>query len=533
MSSHQLQVGPNTAEWVPMITTDIIPSPPPLHKPPPKICLFSWNVRGIGGKGSQVAATKNHYISALTSSESFSADFIFLQECNFPEAPNDYFSRRLPQYRAHGTAGHPPGSPAPRHDSVILVRSSFTASTLLADFSWSRVTTVLLPDLGIALINIHGPPFASPTFFHRLHDPLLAFQSKGWSLILAGDFNVAPLPCNRTNVDRSTAPAALNELMDTLALTDLGDHLNPHSPSPLATAAQSPVRSPLLTFKSTSLAALDRADPLGYRSHIDLVFCPADVASHRNTNYSAMDQGDHSDHKALCITLAWPTASDCRFTRAGYRIPPAKLANKKYARDIRGILAGFKDPPMPTDTTPQDPFTAFAAVKADLIHYFKSAECKEDHFHLKELATLRKRHTKLSRSAPSAPDQHAASMQLQDLEEQALATANFAAAKVQIAAAKKWVKLGDHVSPWSTLLVRTQTKPRNNKPIVALTPDPADPSYEVTSDAEITAAMGDFYCSMYEPTMPDPDALEELLALHKCFLNSHPVAHSNHNLELD
>ncbi|KAJ1915719.1 hypothetical protein H4219_004162, partial [Mycoemilia scoparia] len=300
-----------------------------------------------------------------------------------------------------------------------------------------------------------------------------------WSLILAGDFNAAPLPCDRTNVDRSTAPAALNELMDTLALTDLGDHLNPHSPSPLMTAAQSLVRYPLLTFKSTSLAALDRADPLGYRSCIDLVFCPADVASHCNTSYSAIDQGDHSDHKALFVTLAWPTASDRRFTRARYRILPTKLANKKYAHDIRGILAGFKDPPMPTDAATKDPFTAFVA----------------------------------------------------DLEEQALATTNFAAAKIQIAAAKKWVKLGDRISPWSMLLVRAQTKPRNNKPIVALTPDPANPSYEVTSDVEITAAMGDFYCSMYEPTTPNPDTLEELLALHKYFLNSRPSHPSASSLQ--
>ncbi|KAJ1910657.1 hypothetical protein H4219_006155 [Mycoemilia scoparia] len=201
MSLHESQVRPISAEWVPTITTDTIPAPPQLHKLPPKICLFSWNVRGIGGKGSQVATTKNHYISALTSSESFSTEVIFLQECNFPDTPNDYFSCRLPQFRAHGSAGHPSGSPVPLHDSVTLVRSSFTASTLFADFSWSRVTTVLLPDLGTALINIHGLPFASPTFFHRLHDPLLAIQSKGWSLILAGDFNVAPLPCDRTNVD--------------------------------------------------------------------------------------------------------------------------------------------------------------------------------------------------------------------------------------------------------------------------------------------------------------------------------------------
>ncbi|KAJ1913050.1 hypothetical protein H4219_005367 [Mycoemilia scoparia] len=175
----------------------------------------------MGGKSSQVAATKNHYLAALTNSDSFNADVIFLQECNFASTPQDYFSRCFPQFQAQGSNQGPPGSPIPYHDTVTLVKSSLTASIPLTDFCWSRVITTLLPDMGIALINLHGPPFASPIFFNCLYEPLQAIQSKGWSLIVAGDFNAAPLSCDWANADHSTSPAALGELMDSLSLIDL------------------------------------------------------------------------------------------------------------------------------------------------------------------------------------------------------------------------------------------------------------------------------------------------------------------------
>ncbi|KAJ1915896.1 hypothetical protein H4219_004084 [Mycoemilia scoparia] len=263
--------------------------------------------------------------------------------------------------------------------------------------------------------------------------------------------------------------------MDTLALVNLGDYLHPHSPSPSSPATQA---------LTSSFA------PLRWPS------------------------------TATQPTQPWTkgTTWTIRPSSSPWPGPPllTLLYKSQYAHDIRGILAGFKDPPLPADTLPQDPFTAFTTVKTNLICYFKSVEHKEDHFHLKELATLCNHYTKLYCLA---------------LEEQALVTSNFATAKIQIATAKKWVKLGDHISPWSTLLVWAQTKPRNNKPIVALTPDLTDPCHEVTSDADITAAMGDFYYSMYELTTPDPDALEELLALHRCFLDSCPSCPSAPSLQ--
>ncbi|KAJ2062071.1 hypothetical protein GGI17_002638, partial [Coemansia sp. S146] len=232
-------------------------------------------------------------------------------------------------------------SPMVEFDTAILVYSHgekrLEDAWLVKATSSSCQTLVALPQLGLLLTNVHGPPTDSQErldFFEALHSLLLCYKHCGWIIIVGGDFNIAPRVCDRAkDTETKRSRDCVLRLCSGLGLVDVGAsaeytdiETNSHLTFSIEPATNS--KKPRMTKKakgvedvkttdhpvsvndSSSIQIVDQAESSTYVSRIDLFLIPEEMAkkekhivySHRRTR-PANSSYDHNKISLAILDL--------------------------------------------------------------------------------------------------------------------------------------------------------------------------------------------------------------------------------------
>ncbi|KAJ2765117.1 hypothetical protein GGI18_006285, partial [Coemansia linderi] len=94
------------------------------------------------------------------------------------------------------------GSQKPAYDTAILVRKDgpFCGTKLHEFTSLTSQTVVAIRSLSLVIVNVHGPAEDKEdraTFYEALHLLLVSYKAKDWTVVIGGDFNIAPCKVDR------------------------------------------------------------------------------------------------------------------------------------------------------------------------------------------------------------------------------------------------------------------------------------------------------------------------------------------------
>ncbi|KAJ2018051.1 hypothetical protein IWW57_005281 [Coemansia sp. S610] len=94
------------------------------------------------------------------------------------------------------------GSQKPAYDTAILVRKDgpFCGTKLHEFTSLTSQTVVAIRSLSLVIVNVHGPVEDKEdraTFYEALHLLLVSYKAKDWTVVIGGDFNIAPCKVDR------------------------------------------------------------------------------------------------------------------------------------------------------------------------------------------------------------------------------------------------------------------------------------------------------------------------------------------------
>ncbi|KAJ1851332.1 hypothetical protein LPJ76_006145 [Coemansia sp. RSA 638] len=178
---------------------------------------------------------------------------------------------------------------APNSDTVTAVHSRLGKACFEAAASCPRAVFVTLPDVGILLVNIHGPFLRKHEWHSDMVDMILLYVEAGWVPIIGGDFNIAPHPTDRITSDRRGKMLEQGIIASYEAALDICDactfqHPLPRNPS--ITGAQALVCSMFFTFKQKD----NKLGIYTYCSHVDMFLVPLQFLMHTGSQYSAIDQ---------------------------------------------------------------------------------------------------------------------------------------------------------------------------------------------------------------------------------------------------
>lgn len=182
------------------------------------IKLISRNVKGISNK------TKRYKI--ITHLKSLDCGVAMLQDTHLKDAE----SAKLRQ-RWVGQVYSAPGTGASGGVSILIAkRLSFRLKIVGKDGRYI-IMSGLLQNIKCTLVNVYSPNIGQTKFLSRLNVILSQFAAD--SIFMGGDLNLVSDPV----VDRSGHPlpsdgalsAALKELQNSLAVTDIWRAVNPHA----------------------------------------------------------------------------------------------------------------------------------------------------------------------------------------------------------------------------------------------------------------------------------------------------------------
>ncbi|KAJ2830106.1 hypothetical protein GGI24_001984 [Coemansia furcata] len=184
------------------LTLDIPPAPAQ-HATLPALTFFSQNIVSLGKNRTiqdrNQANKKLQYLRARALSCTHHPDFIFIQEITWREDPSQELQRAINSYTPLVPRWHTGDQPSTGHDTAILVRNNFGHAILQEEVSTPHQTLVCVPSLNLLVANVHGPSEDGPqrrSFFDALLIILSCYQREGWTVIVGGDFNIAPQPCD-------------------------------------------------------------------------------------------------------------------------------------------------------------------------------------------------------------------------------------------------------------------------------------------------------------------------------------------------
>ncbi|KAJ1678433.1 hypothetical protein EV182_004057 [Spiromyces aspiralis] len=89
----------------------------------------------------------------------------------------------------------------------------------------ARTTSVLLPQSGIAIINMHAPTPPKMDFFASLHLHATQLQQHGWQILIIYNFNTMKNTYNRSTAKPPNAPPMFYKLIHAMQLLDIANHL--------------------------------------------------------------------------------------------------------------------------------------------------------------------------------------------------------------------------------------------------------------------------------------------------------------------
>ncbi|KAJ1800961.1 hypothetical protein LPJ77_006092, partial [Coemansia sp. RSA 2523] len=435
-------------------------APPPAQNGIPEDFLDKGRFRLSGAQRFKLSQLRTALRRGERPSDQ-AVDVAFLQEFTTQNNPRHLMQIRADEYQYFCSrpvpVPQPNGPPtAPNSDTVIAVHSRLGKARFEAAASCPRAVFVTLPDVGILLVNIHGPFLDKHEWHGDMVDTIMLYVEAGWLPIIGGDFNIAPHPTDRITSDRrgemleqgiiASYEAALN-VRDACAF----QHPLPRNPS--TTGPQALDRSMFFTFKKMD-------NELGiytYRSRVDMFLVPRQLLARTGTLYSAIDRGSFSDHKELSLHLAL-TPRATYFARGSYRLPFDFMANEKHRRRVDDILGEY-------DFNTTEPFEDYKRLLDRIKTYAREENQKLQKSLSERIEGIRRQHAKLGNSHDGWVRHKA---QLDDLEAQAAMLTEMAATDVQLRAASVWLKQGDRDAFWMSMRTKRQLHPRTRTAITAL-----------------------------------------------------------------
>ncbi|KAJ2874135.1 hypothetical protein H4R27_006522, partial [Coemansia aciculifera] len=240
-------------------------------------------------------------------------------------------------------------SPMAEYDTAILVYSHgekrLEDAWLVEATSSSCQTLVAFPQLGLVLVNVHGPPTDSQErldFFEALHSLLSCYKRHGWIIVVGGDFNIAPRICDRAkDTETQRSRTCVLHLCLGLGLVDVAANTkhtdikaNSHLTFSIELARNSKVAKNVETMdhpvsvNGSSSVLVDQAVSHGYISRIDLFLIPGEMAKmtehiiylHRRTNPA----NSLYDHDEVCLTILDQAGLDLRRASPVKTLPISK-----------------------------------------------------------------------------------------------------------------------------------------------------------------------------------------------------------------
>ncbi|KAJ1678956.1 hypothetical protein EV182_003015 [Spiromyces aspiralis] len=246
-------------------------------------------------------------------------NIIAFQECHLANSPHDLFATRFQDYHVFGTK-----TPSDQfHDTATLISKKIEPEPVpIPMTSPARTTSILLPQSGIAVINVHAPTPPKADFFTGLHQHATLLQQRGWQILIIGDFNTTRNTYNRSTAKPPDAPPTFYELINAIQLLDVADHLYPADETLALRPEYS--RDHLFTFGKTKEGKWQLV------SRIDLFLAQASIIARVRCRYHAMDVGQLSDHKAIYLHLIPPTPNEAAAICPPFRVVPNLINDPRH-----------------------------------------------------------------------------------------------------------------------------------------------------------------------------------------------------------
>ncbi|KAJ1677865.1 hypothetical protein EV182_005276, partial [Spiromyces aspiralis] len=388
----------------------------------------------------------------------------------------------------------------------------------------ARTTSILLPQSGITVINVHTPTPPKADFFASLHQHATLLQQCGWQILIIGNFNTTRNTYDRSTTKPPDTPPTFYELIHAMQLLDVADHLYPAD----ETLALQPEYSydSLFTFGKTKEGKQQLV------SCIDLFLAQASIIARARCWYHAMDVRQLSDHKVIYLHLIPPTPDEATAICPLFHIAPNLIDDPRHKQAVNKQLTKYRHLPTEQCMTDNNPVATLAEVLSEIRCYFCEVVKKQARPLLHEVEALQCKHQWLFHAACSTGQQQKENItkKLQAVEKAVVEKMAAASAHIYNAAAHNWLCRGGCISQWSTVRVQRATCPPRTPVIKALVPPSGHECQPITDRHQLADTASDFYKKMYAPVHPPTSVISELLRQHAEYIATRPKRPSDQEL---